>query len=169
LDCRYCAKARAARYRAEHPEKARSSVARCWSLNKQAYVLTQKDYAQRERAKLNAIKKKYEEKHPDRVKATRARYKKSKSHVINAGTARRRASKLRATPLWAIDFFITEAYDLARMRTKTLGFKWHVDHIVPLQSEIVCGLHCENNLQVVPAFYNLTKGNTAWPDMPRPD
>ncbi|CAB5178539.1 hypothetical protein UFOVP158_10 [uncultured Caudovirales phage] len=29
-----------------------------------------------------------------------------------------------------------------------------------------CGLHVENNLQVIPAESNIKKGNHFWPDMP---
>lgn len=34
-----------------------------------------------------------------------------------------------------------------------------------MNSKIVCGLHVEHNLQVVPAAYNMLKGNRIWPDM----
>jgi hypothetical protein len=42
----------------------------------------------------------------------------------------------------------------------------HVDHIVPLVSKFVCGLHCEANLQLLPGPENQRKGNRVWPDMP---
>lgn len=73
---------------------------------------------------------------------------------------------MRATPSWANPFFIEEAYHLAKLRSEMTGFAWHVDHVVPLKSRIVCGLHVEHNLAVVPAPYNLSKGNRHWPDMP---
>lgn len=80
--------------------------------------------------------------------------------------AQRRAAKLQATPAWAIKFFINEVYDLARLRTQMTGIQWEVDHIVPLISDIVCGLHVEHNLRVVPRRLNRSKGNRHWPDMP---
>ena len=83
-------------------------------------------------------------------------------------SANHSAAKLKALPKWANEFFIKEAYSLARLRTKLFGFKWDVDHIVPLQSKIVCGLHCEHNLQVIPKSLNLTKANRKWPDMTQP-
>lgn len=85
---------------------------------------------------------------------------------INALQAQRRASKLQAMPRWANEFFIKEIYALAKLRTKVMGYEWHVDHIVPLKSETVCGLHVEHNLRVVPAVINRAKSNVTWPDMP---
>lgn len=83
-----------------------------------------------------------------------------------AYSAAREAAKLAATPSWANEFFINEAYSLAKKREEVCGGKWHVDHIVPLRSRLVCGLHVETNLQVIQGIENLTKGNRWWPDMP---
>jgi len=54
---------------------------------------------------------------------------------------------------------IEQAYDLAQLRTKVFGFKWHVDHVIPLKGKNVCGLHTPYNLQVIPAKENLRKRN----------
>ena len=57
--------------------------------------------------------------------------------------------------MWKIEF----AYAVARLRGET------VDHIVPLHHPLVCGLHVEHNLAVLPLRENLLKGNAWWPDM----
>lgn len=52
-----------------------------------------------------------------------------------------------------------EASDLCDMREKITMIKWHIDHIVPLNHKEACGLHNGYNLQVVPALWNIKKGN----------
>jgi hypothetical protein len=53
------------------------------------------------------------------------------------------------------------------MYTGFTGVKWHVDHIVPRNSPLVCGLHVHTNLQVIPADENMYKRNLRWPDKPQ--
>jgi hypothetical protein len=82
----------------------------------------------------------------------------SKTHYVAnksiyiARAAKRRASKLKATPKWADLVAIKEIY-------QTCPDGYHVDHIIPLQNPLVCGLHCEFNLQHLSAKENLSKGN----------
>lgn len=79
-----------------------------------------------------------------------------------ARSAVRRASKIAATPSWlsAIELAqIQEMYDVAEALTMQTGMKHHVDHIHPLKGHGFNGLHVPWNLQVIPAFDNLSKGN----------
>lgn len=66
--------------------------------------------------------------------------------------ALRRAVLLKATPPWADLSKIKEIY-------RNCPEGWHVDHVIPLQGDLVCGLHVETNLKPVPAKENLAKGN----------
>jgi hypothetical protein len=54
----------------------------------------------------------------------------------------------------------------ARNKKVTDGNRWTVDHIVPIKSDIVCGLHCFDNMQLLREDDNLRKSNTWWPNMP---
>jgi hypothetical protein len=78
----------------------------------------------------------------------------------------REALKLKAVPAWSNKQYICDMYMLAKLVTEFTGVKYHVDHIVPLRSSLVCGFHSEHNLQVIPQVENGRKANRYWPDMP---
>ena len=71
---------------------------------------------------------------------------------MNAKTNKRRALKFNAIPKWSNLEKIKEIY-------KNCPKGYHVDHIIPLNNPIVCGLHVENNLQYLTAKENISKGN----------
>ncbi len=56
-------------------------------------------------------------------------------------------------------FVVKEAYLLSKSRENLLGFKWHLDHMIPLVNKTVCGLHVWNNFQVIPQIVNNSKSN----------
>lgn len=71
----------------------------------------------------------------------------------------RRALKKRACPWWVDRAALRRIYQQAKSLTATTGICYHVDHIVPLNNPLVCGLHVPWNLQVLPAEDNLRKAN----------
>ena len=79
---------------------------------------------------------------------------------------RRRRLLIQATQAWANPALMLAIYDEARIISETTGIAHHVDHIVPLGSKSVSGLHCEANLQVITGAENRSKSNRKWPDMP---
>lgn len=107
--------------------------------------------------------KAYKEANKEIVAKQKAAYKKANRHIGNAHNAKRKASKLQSTPAWVDLEAIKGMYQLATIFNRT-GMNLHVDHIIPLQSDLVCGLHCESNMQLMPASDNISKGNRHWPD-----
>jgi len=93
-------------------------------------------------------------------------YAKSNRAAYASYSAKRRATTLTATPGWFEEAEIKELYAQCEYIVKTSGVNHHVDHIVPLQSNIVCGLHCLANLRIITSKENLEKHNLHWPDMP---
>lgn len=87
------------------------------------------------------------------------------SRMIERNSIRGRIEK-QASPSWSNKFFIYEIYALAKMRTEFTGISFEVDHIIPLKHPLVCGLHCESNMQIISSFDNKSKKNYWWPDMP---
>lgn len=100
------------------------------------------------------------------ARASKSEWVKRNAENVNARTARRRALKLNATPRWANHSEILRIYRSATELSVKTGEQWTVDHIVPLRSKLVCGLHCEANLRVITKVENSIKGNRHWPDMP---
>ena len=100
------------------------------------------------------------------VSATGRVYTRSQAHVETEKCVRRKRAKDRATPAWADLDKVREIYRQCMETSKETGVKHHVDHIVPLTSRLVSGLHNEFNLQIIPAIDNLKKANRTWPNKP---
>lgn len=109
---------------------------------------------------MRASQKKYYNERRDRIKEARKAWKKRNPHVMTAEAAKRKAAKLKAIPKWADMKKIKEIYNDARKKTKETGIQHHVDHIFPLRGKTSCGLHVENNLQILTAKENIAKGNS---------
>ena len=75
------------------------------------------------------------------------------------GHAKRRAVKKHAYVKWANSTAIKHIYKQAETLTKLTGIAFQVDHIIPLMGKNVCGLHVENNLQILTAYDNIRKYN----------
>lgn len=88
-----------------------------------------------------------------------ARWSRANPHICAAIVAKRRAVKRMATPSWADQSAIRVFYEIAARVSKCTGINHEVDHYYPLKGRQVCGLHCEQNLQVIPAVLNMKKGS----------
>ncbi len=97
---------------------------------------------------------------PQKEAERRRRRYEANPGLKRAERKRYEAAQLRATPVWADHDKIKQIYKTASV------FDYEVDHIVPLRSPIVCGLHVEHNLQLLDGRENARKGNRYWPDMP---
>jgi len=81
---------------------------------------------------------------------------------VRADTKSRRRKHREVTPKWlttAQKATMREIYKMAITMTQTTGEQYVVDHIVPLRSHEVCGLHVPWNLRVITQEENLKKSN----------
>lgn len=160
--CKPCAAARVARYRARFPEKARQIDRRHYERNvEKRRAKSRRWNAENPEALRERNRAHYEARIEEMRQKTRDWSRRNKS-AVNAHTAQRKALRIRATVAWADLEAIKSLYD------KAAALGMHVDHIVPLRSPLVCGLHCEANMQLLPPAENIRKGNRQWPDMWEP-
>lgn len=181
-DCKVCVTASSNAWAKNNPER-HLERAKLWNKNNPERVkeIGFKRYysnipGARERARnyyaLNKEKccqasKKWKEQNSERAREKDRAWHKKNSDLVAAYSSRRRAMRAKATPKWANESAIREFFNEAARKRLATGISWHVDHIVPLKSHLVCGLHVEHNLQVIPGSENDSKGNRFWPDMPK--
>jgi hypothetical protein len=125
--------------------------------NAEQIKVLKREYYLRNKAVIDAKNSEWQRNNPERVAKRNAKWKRSNPDKVTIQTIRRLEHIKRATPAWANEFFIQEAYHIAKVRGEKVGGQWHVDHVIPLRGKLVCGLHVENNLQVIPAKANLLK------------
>lgn len=99
----------------------------------------------------------WREKNPESQKENSRRYREKNKEKILIRNRQREIAEITAIPLWADKKSIAEIYITARRVTKETGIEHHVDHIIPLRGKTVCGLHVENNLQILTKEENLRK------------
>jgi len=130
--------------------------------NKEALDVYNKNWGEANRVNRLNYKKSYRVQNKELISSKDKIYRKENKGIVNAKNRRRELSKINRTPTWLSDldkWLIDEIYHLSALRTELTGVEWHVDHIIPLQGEIVSGLHVPSNLQVITAKENLIKGN----------
>jgi len=133
--CKLCVTASQKAYRTKNPDKIK--------VHNKAYSTK------------NADKRKaYLTKNTDKTKVYMKTYQQSPKGkaVRNAIQAKRKAAKLPRTPIWCDLEAIKQVY-------ATCPEGYHVDHIIPLQGELVSGLHIASNLQHMTAKDNSEKHN----------
>ena len=142
--CKECTKTYMTKYRADNKESVYNSGVKYRSLNKE---------------KCRTESSLWKKANPDNVKANNSRYKRNNKGKVNSDTALRYAAKTKSTPSWADKELIKDMYIEAQYQNM------QVDHIVPLNSKTVCGLHWEGNMQLLTPKDNMSKGNRYWEGM----
>ena len=140
-----------------------------YQLNRENILDNKKQNRLENREKYNNRQREYRAKNPEKVKKYsvlskkyQKRYYLDNYYKFIANIAKRRAAKLKRTPIWLSESDKRELrliYKIAARVSKETGIKYHVDHEIPLQGEFVSGLHVPDNLQLLKASENLSKGN----------
>lgn len=148
--CKECCK----EHRKEWYQKNRDSeIAKAKEYHKQTY-------ADKREHKIQSAKK-WVKNNPDKYKVNAKKcYERTKLKRF-AYQALARAKRRNAVPKWfnTIKEDVQKIYIEARTKTLETGIPHEVDHIIPLVSDYVCGLHVPNNLRVVTRYENRSKQN----------
>lgn len=164
--CKPCRSAEALDWVRANRERFNAGQRALRAKSPEAYKRIAKAYQERDKEHYLALKRDWVQKNPAARKESIRKYHQSRKAEDCARVRERQAHKLRATPAWADAELMADMYRLARIWMDATGHKIHIDHSVPLQSPLVCGLHCEANLSPMFAPENRRKSNKHWPDMP---
>jgi hypothetical protein len=110
----------------------------------------------------NAVKARADARTPEEKKRWKQKHKVSNPDYYKTLTSLRKRRHRNATPKWLTAKQKTEIrqlYQIAITMSKTTGERYVVDHIIPLISDEVCGLHVPWNLRVITQEENLKKSN----------
>lgn len=136
-----------------------SHCVECLAQYQKKYIEENKSYVKQRNALYH---KNYREQQGDGLKEKNRQWRNDNKALHNALCKKRKLGQIQRTPQWLNEsqlLAIECKYSLASMLSNNTGEPWHVDHIVPLQGEQVCGLHVPWNLRVITAKENLSKGN----------
>lgn len=172
--CGECARLAAAEYRKVNLEKARESSRRSTAKNPERRKQTLAAWLSENRERSRAIKRNWRNSNLEKARAIEAESRKStrdttlarkRSYAKNNRpkyahySNLRRARLLQATPAWVDLAAIERIYWECSVMNDLTGETHHVDHIVPLINDSVCGLHVPWNLQIILERENRSKGN----------
>ncbi len=132
-----------------------------YARNKQSILELRKKYYEENKDKVAENIKDYQARNKDKIADYQVEYRVNNKSRLNALRRKYEMSKLQATPKCLIDsdfVAMSDFYKEAELLSKQ-GSKFHVDHIIPIQGKLVCGLHVPWNLRVINFKDNLSKSN----------
>jgi hypothetical protein len=156
--CKICHNTRTRNWQKNNVERCKEYAAQYQRDNKEATNAKSKRWKDKNKEHLKEYAKLNKER---RREAEVARYKSNPAKHI-AKTRARQTTKIQRTPQWLTehDYKVIESkYAIAAWLSAVVGVKYHVDHIIPLRGKNVSGLHVPDNLSVIPAKENQSKGN----------
>ena len=144
--------------------ECRAETIRQWRLkNLERYKENTRRWREENHERFLVLNRKSRNKHGEQRRKKYREWAVANPDKRNSIGAKRRAAKKQAIAAWANSSAIKLIYSTCTKLTKATGIKHHVDHIYPLTSDWLCGLHVENNLQILTKTENISKGNRTWP------
>lgn len=146
----------------DYPNRKKASV-NYHARNREKQRARNKVYYVKNREKIKKQTQQWRSENHDRMISYNKEYGKwwraNNKGLVTAAANKRSKRIKRATPPWFEEVEVKELYTKCATLTKITGVKHEVDHDVPIQSELVCGLHCRDNLRIIKASDNRKKWN----------
>jgi 5-methylcytosine-specific restriction endonuclease McrA len=172
-NCRSCKKAYQRAYQEKNADKLKAQHKDYREANADRIKAYKKAYYQEHFDEVNASNRAWNEANADRYTASKKAYHKANADTIiarvkawsDANPDRSAAIKGKEAAIRR-GGSVSDIYDLelcipfyeeARRLSRETGVKHHVDHIIPIAKG---GLHCQENLQVLTATENMSKGDS---------
>lgn len=130
-----------------------------WDNDRDYLVEKNRAYYAKNRDQVNEQKRGYRLRNLGHLKAASEAWRQANPDRIRHLNSLRRATIALATPKWADLEKIAAVYAEAERLTGETGILHHVDHVIPLKGEKVCGLHVHINLMPLPWIDNIKKKN----------
>ena len=157
--CKACSKIKMAASYQKHRENHLVKRKEDYQKNADEYKARAKKWAEENREKRREISKAYVKRNPETRHETSKKHRLENPGMYAEHFKMRQSRRRKAMPTWADREAIKALYRQSAFATRITGIEYHVDHYFPLKSDVVCGLHNEFNLRVVPATVNLSKAN----------
>lgn len=141
--CKACARERNAEYARLNPERVRAS--------QNAYDRRNAEKIKRWRAENSEHLKEY-------WVAYGKKYRAEFPAEVAEKSRRQYVARRRAVPPWFDKEKVAAIYAEAK-RLRKAGIQAEVDHIFPIQGDVVCGLHWHGNMQILTRAQNTAKGS----------
>lgn len=157
--CRECTRVALRQRYATDPERYSKKAKENYQQNKDSYKNRAKQWALNNPERRHQAVKDYLARNPETRRQTNKNHRGKNPGMYAEHYKARQTRKRKAMPTWANRDAIKAIYRQSAFATRMTGVKYHVDHYYPLKSDLVCGLHNEFNLRIIPAFDNLSKSN----------
>lgn len=131
-------------YRERNLEKARQCTRNHYYKNRDHYIEYSKEY--------------YQHNKDDRLKTMNV-WRHNNKHRHTTYTKRFKKHGQQSIKYWGYKESMEQIYQESTRLRELLDVDFVVDHIIPLNSDTVCGLHCWHNLQILTREENTRKGN----------
>ena len=162
--CKQCQREYTNAWNRANPEKAAAKAKKHRLLHIDKHLAREAAYRDANREMLNARQREIGMATRPLLRAKK-RIKNAEEPWINRELHAHKRARGGVAP-WSSRDARLEIYKVAHEMTVATGIPHEVNHIVPLQSKHVSGLHCEANLEVLTMSDNRKLKNGTWPDMP---